>query len=309
MIAFLLEKCGDEVEITEEVVKAAAGNEGNGEELMALLLEKRGDNVEVTGEVIKAAAGNEYCGEKIMTFLLRHRLSCVMASIKEEVYLTASACGQLAVIGLLSRHFSHRPIKEEWVMTAKFYIAAKNGDARSIRTLLDEGIHPDTANAKGVTPLWISAAQGHTAVVDILIKTGKVNINSRSVSGWSPIFWPSVQGFDRIVAMLIDAGARADFVDEEGQTAISMARKHGHRRIVHLLGRLESREEDYRSVDNTECISETGRENQLTPGFVDKSTTRGCGQVPWALWTISVLVLLLYVGFRRSSENLNLAGE
>ncbi|KAK4232850.1 ankyrin repeat-containing domain protein [Achaetomium macrosporum] len=195
---------------------------------MVLLLKKREDQVEITEEVVKAAAGNEWDAEKIIAFLLRQRLSSVMASVTEEVYLTASACGQLAVLDLLSRHFSHSPIKEELVTTAKFYMAAKNGDVRSIQNLLDEGIYPDTANVRGETPLWISAAKGNTAVVGILLKTRKADVNSRSASGRSPIFWPSARGFDRIVTMLIDAGARADFVDEEGQTAISMARKHGH---------------------------------------------------------------------------------
>ncbi|KAL2104518.1 hypothetical protein VUR80DRAFT_198 [Thermomyces stellatus] len=303
VMALLLDKRGGDVEITEEVVKAAAGNRGNGKEVTALLLEKRGDGVEITKEVVKAAAGNEDCGEKVMTFLLRQRLSSVKASIDKEVYLTASGCGQLAVIDLLSRHFSHCPIKDEWLTTAKFYMAAKNGDVSSIKRFLDEGIYPDIANVRGKTPLWVSAAMGNTAAVDILIKTRKVDINSRSISGRSPIFWPSARGFDRIVAMLIDAGARADFVDYEGQTAISMAKKRGHSHIVRLLSQLESNEED-RSVDNNEGTSET--EDQLTPGFT-KSTTRRCGQVTWALWTISVLVLLLFVGFHRSSENLDLA--
>ncbi|KAK4118030.1 ankyrin [Parathielavia appendiculata] len=300
MMAILLEKRGGDVKITEEVVKAAARNEWNGKEVMALILEKRGDDVEITEEVVMAAAGNEYCGDKIMAFLLRQRLSSVRASITAEVYLTASACGQLAVLDLLSRHFSHCPIKEELVTTAKFYLAAKNGDIRLIKNFLDKNIYPDTANIRGETPLWISAARGHTAVVDILLKTQKVNVNTRSVSGRSPIFWPSARGFDRIVAMLIDAGARADFVDEEGQTAISMARKHGHWGIAHLLGRLESDEEVYRSADNKESMSATGRENQSTKGFVDKSTTttRSCRRVYWALGTLSALVLFLLVGFQ-----------
>ena len=302
VMTLLLQERGGDVKITEEVVKAAAGNLGNGEEVMALLLQERGGDVEITEEVVKAAAGNWGNGDEVMALLLRQRPPAVRAYVKEEVYLIASACGQLAVINLLSRHFSHCPIKEEWVTTAKFYIAAKIGDVRSINNILDKGIYPDIANLRGVTPLWISAQRGNTAVVDILIKTRKVDINARSVSGRSPIFWPSARGFDRIVAMLIDAGARTDFIDKEGQTAISMARKHGHCRIVNLLGRLETEEEGYWPVDNTEGTSETGRGNQLTP-----STIRGCRQVRWALWTTSVLALLLFVGFHRSSENSNLA--
>ncbi|KAK4220683.1 ankyrin repeat-containing domain protein [Podospora fimiseda] len=241
-MALLLEKRGDDVKITEEVVSILAGKFGK--EVMALLLENRGDDVKITEEVVKAAAGNEGCDEKIIEFLLHQRLSSVRASISEEVYLAASACGQLAVLDLLSDHFSDYPIKNEFVTTAKFYMASKNGDICSIKNLLDDGIYPDTANVRGVTPLWISPAMGNDPIVDILLKTRNVDINSRSISGRSPIFWPSAHGLDTIVAMLIDAGASVDFLDEEGQTAISTARKNGHSRIVDLLSRLESKEEN-----------------------------------------------------------------
>ncbi|CAG8981586.1 hypothetical protein HYALB_00010009 [Hymenoscyphus albidus] len=42
----------------KEVVKAAAGNKHNGKEVMMLLLEKRGADVVITEEIVKAAAGN-----------------------------------------------------------------------------------------------------------------------------------------------------------------------------------------------------------------------------------------------------------
>lgn len=43
--------------MTDKVVKAAAENEGSGQDVMELLLEKRGDEVQITGKVVKAAAG------------------------------------------------------------------------------------------------------------------------------------------------------------------------------------------------------------------------------------------------------------
>lgn len=60
----------ERVLITEEVVKAAAGNLWSGKEVMMLLLEKRGADVVITEEVVKAAAGNKYSGEKVMMLLL-----------------------------------------------------------------------------------------------------------------------------------------------------------------------------------------------------------------------------------------------
>ncbi|RYP44113.1 hypothetical protein DL770_011510 [Monosporascus sp. CRB-9-2] len=60
----LLTYCGDEVKITEEVVKAAAGNEYSSKETMALLLDQCGTEVKITDEVVKVAAGNEGSGRE-----------------------------------------------------------------------------------------------------------------------------------------------------------------------------------------------------------------------------------------------------
>jgi hypothetical protein len=54
----LLNQRENEVKITEEVVKAAAGNERRGKEVRRLLLDRRGDEEKITKEVGKAAAGN-----------------------------------------------------------------------------------------------------------------------------------------------------------------------------------------------------------------------------------------------------------
>jgi hypothetical protein len=70
VMKLLLEQRGADVVITEEVVKAAAGNEGDGREVMRLLLEQRGADVVITEEVVKAAAGNKRNGEKVMKLLL-----------------------------------------------------------------------------------------------------------------------------------------------------------------------------------------------------------------------------------------------
>ncbi|KAF6795433.1 ankyrin domain protein, partial [Colletotrichum musicola] len=52
------------------VVKAAAGNWRNGEQVMRLLLDRRGGQITITEEVVKAAAGNEDNGEQVMRLLL-----------------------------------------------------------------------------------------------------------------------------------------------------------------------------------------------------------------------------------------------
>ncbi|CAJ2507138.1 Uu.00g083240.m01.CDS01 [Anthostomella pinea] len=62
-MALLLDRRGDKLPVTEEVVKAAAGN-WNGKQVMTLLFDQRGDEVPVTEEVVKAAARNGRNGKE-----------------------------------------------------------------------------------------------------------------------------------------------------------------------------------------------------------------------------------------------------
>jgi tetratricopeptide (TPR) repeat protein len=55
------------IQITEEVVKAAASNGSHGEEIMRLLLERRGNEVKITEEVVNTAAKNSHAVNLIGT--------------------------------------------------------------------------------------------------------------------------------------------------------------------------------------------------------------------------------------------------
>ena len=70
VIELLLQRRGDEVKITEEVLKAVGGFRGR--EIMELLLQKRGHEVKITEEVLKAAARG-YRGIEVMELLLQER--------------------------------------------------------------------------------------------------------------------------------------------------------------------------------------------------------------------------------------------
>jgi hypothetical protein len=57
MMMLLLEKRGYQIQITEYAVKATAGNQRSGKEVMMLLLEKQ-DQVQITADVVEAAGRN-----------------------------------------------------------------------------------------------------------------------------------------------------------------------------------------------------------------------------------------------------------
>ncbi|KAK2608999.1 hypothetical protein QQS21_002479 [Conoideocrella luteorostrata] len=235
VMALLLNQRGSEITITDEVVKAAAGNGGSGKEVMALLLDQRGSEITITDEVVRAAAGNEKNGHKIMALLFKQRAEETAASISERVLFAAATCGQDMVLDLLSRENPLVPIDGEHRSIAKFYNAAKAGQTCHIERLLHEGIKPDFKNIRGVTPLCIAAALGRDAVVSILARRPDVDVNSTSMSGQSPLFWSSYFGHEQVVAALLEAGADANLMDENGDTAFTMARKNRRWEVLKML--------------------------------------------------------------------------
>ena len=232
VMTLLLEQRGADVMITEEVVKAAAGNFWNGKEVMTLLLEQRGADVMITEEVVKAAAGNEGSGKEVMTFLLEQRGADV--TITEEVVKAAATCGQDGVLKIIEEKFKISPSKEEWSI-AQFYNAAKFGKADTIQKLLAEGVKPDLKTSRHVSPLWISAAKGHLRVVQLLLRTKIVDVNAKSISGRPPIFWAAAEGNENIVRLLLTAGADRTLEDIDGKTPLLVAKKNGHDKIAKML--------------------------------------------------------------------------
>jgi hypothetical protein len=69
----LLNYQGGRLKVTEEVVKAAAGNAKSGKQVMKLLLDRRGDEVKITEEVVNAAARNSESGPQIIKLLFDRR--------------------------------------------------------------------------------------------------------------------------------------------------------------------------------------------------------------------------------------------
>ncbi|KAI0163841.1 hypothetical protein GGR57DRAFT_497931 [Xylariaceae sp. FL1272] len=135
IVQVLLERRGEQVVVTEEVVKAAAANTGNGEAVMRLLLDRRGEHVVVTEEVVKAAAANTGNGEAVMRLLLDRRGEHVV--VTEEVVKAAAANtwnGEAVMRLLLDRRGEHVVVTEEVVKAAA---ANWNNGEAVIRLLLD----------------------------------------------------------------------------------------------------------------------------------------------------------------------------
>ncbi|KAH6869629.1 ankyrin repeat-containing domain protein [Thelonectria olida] len=201
---------------------------------MALLLNKRGAEIHITEDVLKAAVGNERSAE-VVALLLTKRGIDTIAAITDNVCFTAAASGQLDALRFLCQQIPPKTVDPSWNSIARFYHAAEHGDVDRVKQLLQEPIPTDTKNSRGQTPLWIAAFNRRTDVVKILAREKNVNVDSLSASGQSPIFWPSAYGYEDVVDILVSVGAKSHFIDANGRTAVSMARQNGHERIVRVL--------------------------------------------------------------------------
>jgi hypothetical protein len=70
VVRVLLDKCGADITITEEIVKAAAGNWRSGREVMTIRLDRHGADFAITEEVVKAAAENSGNCKEVIALLV-----------------------------------------------------------------------------------------------------------------------------------------------------------------------------------------------------------------------------------------------
>ncbi|KAK8121512.1 hypothetical protein PG999_005632 [Apiospora kogelbergensis] len=135
VVSVLLEKRGEQVKITQEVVVAAAGNPFSGKEIMALLLEKRGEQVKITQEVVVAAAGNPFSGKEIMALLLEKRGEQVKITQKVVVAAAGNKDSGKEIMALLLEKRG-----EQVKITQKVVVAAAGNEdsGKEIMALLLE---------------------------------------------------------------------------------------------------------------------------------------------------------------------------
>jgi hypothetical protein len=117
VLNLLLEQGGQEVQISEDLVKAAAGNAKNRIEVVALLLEKRGEEVYITEKVVRAAVGNADNRKEVIALLLEQRAR-IITDVNGVVELLVRLFNKKCVEALLKQRGEEIYIREEVVKAA-----------------------------------------------------------------------------------------------------------------------------------------------------------------------------------------------
>ncbi|XP_076045534.1 uncharacterized protein LOC143027818 isoform X2 [Oratosquilla oratoria] len=100
----------------------------------------------------------------------------------------------------------------------ELHIAVLTGRTKRIKNLLRKGVHIESVNSHGQTPLFCASFGGDNEVVALLLKLG-ANPNRRcGANGATPVHGAAYRGSRRVLRLLVEAGGNLSLTDNEDQT-------------------------------------------------------------------------------------------
>jgi len=152
--------------------------------------------------------------------------------------IVASTAGHHDVVKLLLEHDADTQVRDE-SGSAPLVNAVYFGHTETVQLLIDHligGASPQKGTPKkkkqglekrdGEELMMLAAGLGHVEVVRLMAKAG-IDVNGRGLKQRTPLM--AAAAFDRaeVIAVLLDAGADLHAEDEDGNTAIAVAKDRG----------------------------------------------------------------------------------
>lgn len=115
-------------------------------------------------------------------------------------------------------------------------MAVRWGEDELVRQLLAAGADPGrpTRSRYEATPLMESTRDGRTALAKVLLAAG-APVNHRDRHGDHALNWAVYFGHYDLVVLLVKQGSRLDFTGQTPDTALAIALREKHARIVEFL--------------------------------------------------------------------------
>src|SRR5581483_9315424 len=89
-------------------------------------------------------------------------------------------------------------------------------------------------NSYNITPLMLSAMNGHAAIAELLLKAG-ADVNKQNHYGMTALLFAAWQGHTALGELLLKAGADMNKQNNQGDTALMYAAEKDHAAIADLL--------------------------------------------------------------------------
>ncbi|KAJ1535636.1 phosphate system positive regulatory protein pho81, partial [Nowakowskiella sp. JEL0078] len=113
-------------------------------------------------------------------------------------------------------------------------LACQYGYLEMVTMLLSKGARL-IANADGLSPLHLTAREGHYDVTQLLIENGADFEAKDGFKGWTPIFYAASEGKLECVKILLAAGAQINLKDENNWLPWTYALHRGHIEVARLI--------------------------------------------------------------------------
>ena len=156
--------------------------------------------------------------------------SVSFAGAYEDFFRALNTNDASTVRSLLSRGFDPNAPDEKGQVA--LYVALRAESAAAVSALMEHpNLKVDAANTVGETPLMMAALRGNLPAAQALIDKG----GSINKDGWTPLHYAATGPEPKVVALLLERGARIDAASPIRSTPLMMAAKYGHEASVDLL--------------------------------------------------------------------------
>lgn len=139
---------------------------------------------------------------------------------------------------LFSSYVCPSPVATENKDTARvtgLHLMCYFGLEEHFRVVLPRCPDPDIKDFSSRTPLSRAAENGSNGIVRQLLRSGKIDLDSRDGTGRTPLSWAAGTGRTATVDLLVTGRAKADSQDNWGRTPLSFAAEKGHEAVVRRL--------------------------------------------------------------------------
>lgn len=114
------------------------------------------------------------------------------------------------------------------------HLPTANGSEEVLRLLLIAGANPNDRDATGMTPLMLSAFQGHVRIAALLLDS-EAELEAKDSMGYTPLIFAANAGQQKMVEFLLSKGANPNAKDNQNSTPVMFAAQHGFDVIVRRL--------------------------------------------------------------------------
>jgi len=115
------------------------------------------------------------------------------------------------------------------------WMTAGNGNTAMVQALLEAGADPDRANVFGETPLQRATREGHAEIITVLVEAGAGLDDREARCGRTALHFAAMSGYGDCVKALIAGGASVSARDHRGNNPLDLAQRYGHDTSTKIL--------------------------------------------------------------------------